>query len=97
MEQAYSFILLHSGDLAGPDTQRETLSAWAERAEELTGLGQGDLAGKMKVMGQGIEFVQIDLAAPVEWQREGIRHRDDVVFDGVWPGMSAAFRVRNRD
>jgi hypothetical protein len=90
MEQAYAFILIHSGDMAGPDVQRELLSAWEDRIEELERAEEGGLAGKMRVMGRGIEFVQIDMSAPGDLQREGINHRDDIVFGGnMWPGESA--------
>lgn len=91
MEQAYSFILIHSGDMAGPDVQRELLAAWEDRIEELERADEAGLAGKMRAMGRGIEFVQIDMSAPGDLQREGINHRDDIVFGGnMWPGTSSA-------
>ena len=89
MEQAYSFILVHSGDLAGLAAQQEVLSRWNERIEELHQAGEVTLGSKMKVMAEGMEFLKIDMDAPVEVQRRGMEAWDDVVFGGdTWPGTS---------
>jgi hypothetical protein len=86
MEQAYSFIFMHSGDLASHLVQTSVRARWDERAAEVADAGEVDLADKMREMGKGIEFLEINMDAPESVARKGRDGLGDVVFANVWPG-----------
>lgn len=96
MDQAYAFILMHSGDLANPDIQDAFRRRWFDRADELAA-DEGGIAAKMRVMGEYIEFLEINMDAPTDVARRGKDgmkgELDEVVFGGVWPGELARGHV----
>ena len=91
MEQAYSFILMHQGDLSAVSVQESIRQRWADRAEQVAEGGEVALADKMREMAKGIEFLEINMDAPTSVAKKGIDGWEDVVFKNVWPGASSFF------
>lgn len=87
MQQDYAFIFMHSGDMSDAVTQESVLDMWAVRTGEIAGTDPS-LAVKMRQMGNGIEFLEIDLAAPENVARQGRSGLKPVVFANAWPGTS---------
>lgn len=95
MEQDYSFIFMHAGELAGAQVQQMTRDRWAERARDVEIAGEDALAKKMRAMGTGIEFLEINMEAPEGVARKGRAGMGEVVFANVWPGTFVAARMES--
>lgn len=86
MSQPYSFIFAHDGELKSPVMQQEIKDKWTKRAESLQAEGEAKLAGKMMVMRDGIEFVEVNMEAPAEVARRGKEGFGKIMVQQFWPG-----------
>ena len=89
MLQPYTFIFFHQGDLNSLETHRMFKEQWLDRAEHFDGLGQHELAAKMRVMSETFVWAEINMSAPDEVARHGLEHYQGlgkVMWDNRWPG-----------
>lgn len=92
MEQDYTFLMLHEGDLDSPVFRAEAMGHFLERADALEQQGEAMLARKMRRMTGMVDWALIDMHVPNVLAKEGIESLGDIVYKERWPGYHSMCR-----